>query len=82
MKVARLHGVDDVRLDEVELPELGARDALLRIEACGICGSDLGYIKAGGLAGPSSEPMASSRRRATRSFRVSSSPFRCSFSGA
>jgi threonine dehydrogenase-like Zn-dependent dehydrogenase len=58
MKVARLHGVDDVRLDEVELPELGARDALLRIEACGICGSDLGYIKAGGLAGPSGEPMA------------------------
>ncbi len=58
MKVARIHGVDDVRLDEVELDELGPRDALLRIQACGICGSDLGYIKTGGLIGPGREPMA------------------------
>lgn len=58
MKVARIHGVDDVRLDEVKLPELGPHDALLRIDHCGICGSDLGYIKVGGMAGPGGEPMA------------------------
>jgi len=58
MKVARIHGVDDVRLDEVKLPEMGPRDAVLKIEACGICGSDLGYIKVGGMAGPGGEPMA------------------------
>jgi threonine dehydrogenase-like Zn-dependent dehydrogenase len=58
MKLARVHGVDDVRLDEVPPQELGPRDAVLKIEACGICGSDLGYIKIGGLAGPGGEPMA------------------------
>jgi threonine dehydrogenase-like Zn-dependent dehydrogenase len=58
MKVARIHGIDDVRLDEVELPEMGPRDAVLKIKACGICGSDLGYIKAGGMMGPGHEPMA------------------------
>jgi threonine dehydrogenase-like Zn-dependent dehydrogenase len=58
MLLARVHGVDDVRLDEVKRQELGPRDALLRIEACGICGSDLGYVKLGGMAGPGAEPMA------------------------
>jgi len=58
MKLARIHGVDDVRLDEVKPQEPGPRDAVLRIEACGICGSDLGYIKIGGMAGPADEPIA------------------------
>ena len=58
MKLARVHGVGDVRLDEVKPQELGPRDALLRIEACGICGSDIGYIKLGGMAGPAAEPLA------------------------
>jgi threonine dehydrogenase-like Zn-dependent dehydrogenase len=31
---------------------------LLRIEACGICGSDIGYIKLGGMTGADAEPMA------------------------
>ena len=58
MKLARVHGVDDVRLDEIEPLEPGPRDAVLRIEACGICGSDLGYIKIGGMAGPGGGPLA------------------------
>ena len=58
MKVARLHGPDDVRLDEVGTPEPGPRDAVLRVDACGICGSDIGYIKLGGMAGPTREPIA------------------------
>jgi threonine dehydrogenase-like Zn-dependent dehydrogenase len=58
MKLARLHGVGDVRLDEVERPEPGPRDAVLRIEACGICGSDVGYVKLGGMQGPGPDPLA------------------------
>ena len=27
-------------LQQFPLPEIGAEDALLRVEACGICGSD------------------------------------------
>lgn len=30
----------------------------MEVHACGICGSDLSYIRMGGLAGPNGEPMA------------------------
>ena len=52
----RIHGPNQVTLDDVPMPALGPRDALLRVQACGICGSDLGYIKYGGVAGPRPEP--------------------------
>ena len=58
MKVARLHGVEDVRLDEIEAPEPGPRDAIVRVADCGICGSDVGYVKLGGMQGPTKDPMA------------------------
>jgi threonine dehydrogenase-like Zn-dependent dehydrogenase len=34
------HGVRDLRAESFPLPQIGADDALLRVEACGICGSD------------------------------------------
>jgi threonine dehydrogenase-like Zn-dependent dehydrogenase len=34
------HGVRDLRAGEFPLPTIGRDDALLRVEACGICGSD------------------------------------------
>jgi len=58
MQQVRVHGPADVRLDEVDDPEPGPRDAVVRVAACGMCGSDLGYIRMGGLAGPGPEPMA------------------------
>lgn len=59
MQLARVHGPVDVRLDEVPVPKPGPRDVLVRIEACGICGSDLGYIAQGGLGGsvPLDQPL-------------------------
>lgn len=53
----RIHAPGDVRLDDLPAREPGPHDAVLRVRACGICGSDLGYIKLGGLAGPGPEPM-------------------------
>lgn len=50
-QLVRVHGPDDVRLDEVPLPVVGPNDALVRIAACGICGTDLTFIRSGG-AGP------------------------------
>ena len=41
MKAANLHGVDDLRYEDVPIPELGEDDVLVKIKACGICGSDL-----------------------------------------
>lgn len=49
MKQARIHGPNDVRLDEVPDPVCGPDDAILEVAACGICGSDVGYAKIGGI---------------------------------
>ncbi len=57
MRQVRVHGPGDVRVDEVAEPDPGPADALVRVAACGICGSDLSYIAMGGVAGPGPEPM-------------------------
>ena len=44
MKIAMVHGPDDLRLDDVAEPEPGADDVVVRVAACGICGSDLSYV--------------------------------------
>ncbi|MEK9820838.1 MAG: zinc-binding dehydrogenase [Gammaproteobacteria bacterium] len=41
MKAAVFHGPRDVRCEDIEKPELATGDVLLRVKACGICGSDL-----------------------------------------
>lgn len=46
---AVVHAPDDVRLDPLDRPVAGPDDVVVRVAACGICGSDLGYAKAGGL---------------------------------
>ena len=40
-KVAFLHGPYDLRVREVEVPELKPNDILIKLKACGICGSDV-----------------------------------------
>jgi L-iditol 2-dehydrogenase len=41
MRAARLYGVRDLRVEEVEGPEPGPGEAMIRIHACGVCPSDL-----------------------------------------
>ncbi len=55
MKQIRVHGPGDVRLDEIEATPPTSRDALVRIAACGICGSDVSFVHMGGITG---RPMA------------------------
>jgi L-iditol 2-dehydrogenase len=47
VKVARYYSRDDIRLEEVPLPRIGPGEILVRVEACGLCGSDLmeWYVK-------------------------------------
>jgi threonine dehydrogenase-like Zn-dependent dehydrogenase len=52
MRLLKIHGVGDVRLDPYERPAAGPRDVVVRMKACGICGSDLSYIKIGGIPTP------------------------------
>lgn len=40
MKVARTHSFEDTRVEDAPVPTLEEGDALVRIEACGLCGSD------------------------------------------
>ena len=51
MRQIMLHGPNDWRLDDVPEAEPGPRDALVRIAACGICGTDVSYVHMGGVGG-------------------------------
>ena len=49
MKVARLHGTRDIRLSDEPTPEPEAGECLVRVEAVGICGSDLHWFEEGAI---------------------------------
>ncbi len=50
--LARIHGINDLRLDRAPPPLCGPDDVVVEVRECGICGSDLGYLAMGGLTGP------------------------------
>jgi L-iditol 2-dehydrogenase len=47
MRAAVMYAVDDIRIEERPLPKLEPGDVLLRMAACGVCGSDMmpWYVK-------------------------------------
>ena len=49
MKVARLHGVGDIRVADEDRPSPGAGESLVRVTAVGLCGSDLHWFTDGGI---------------------------------
>ena len=51
MRAARIHGARDVRLHDEPRPPAGPGEALVRVEAVGICGSDLHWYEEGGIGG-------------------------------
>ena len=51
MKQIMLHGANDWRLDDIPDAQPGPRDALVRIAACGICGTDVSYVHMGLIPG-------------------------------
>jgi L-iditol 2-dehydrogenase len=52
MQAAVYHGKDDVRLETVPVPKIGAGELLVRIHSCGICGTDLKKILTGSHSAP------------------------------
>jgi L-iditol 2-dehydrogenase len=48
-RVARLHGAHDIRLSDEPAPEPRDGESLVRVEAVGICGSDLHWFDEGGI---------------------------------
>ena len=52
MKQANIHGPGKVQLDDADKREPGPRDAVVRVAACGVCGTDVRYVRMGGLTRP------------------------------
>ncbi len=52
MAAAVYRGVNDVRLEKVPVPEIGAGEMLVRVHTCGICGTDLKKIATGSHSAP------------------------------
>jgi L-iditol 2-dehydrogenase len=52
MLAAVYHGVNDVRLETVPVPEIGEGEILLKVHTCGICGTDLKKIATGSHSAP------------------------------
>jgi L-iditol 2-dehydrogenase len=52
MRAAVYRGVNDVRLEEVPVPEIGPAEILVRVHTCGICGTDLKKISSGSHSAP------------------------------
>src|SRR5277367_3242923 len=52
MRAVVYRGVNDVRLEEVPVPEIGTGEILLRVHTCGICGTDLKKIATGSHSAP------------------------------
>lgn len=47
MKAAIFHGIRDIKVEEVEKPKIMENEILVKVKACGICGSDLHMYKLG-----------------------------------
>jgi L-iditol 2-dehydrogenase len=47
MRASRLHGIRDLRFDELPRPEPGPGEVLLKIASVGVCGSDVHYYLEG-----------------------------------
>jgi L-iditol 2-dehydrogenase len=52
MLAAVYRGVNDVRLETVPLPTIGAGELLVRVHTCGVCGTDLKKIATGSHSAP------------------------------
>lgn len=45
MRAALLKGWNDLQVEEIEVPEPGRGEVLLRVRACGLCGTDLKMVQ-------------------------------------
>ena len=52
MRAAVYWGKGDLRVEDIPVPEVGPGEMLVRVDACGICGTDIKKIVKGLLPGP------------------------------
>ncbi len=46
------YGRDDVRVEQIPIPTIHSEEVLVKVEVCGVCGTDLKKIHHGSLPGP------------------------------
>ncbi|OAN65883.1 hypothetical protein A7X12_14135 [Sphingomonas sp. TDK1] len=56
MKAVRVHQPGQYSIDEVPMPVAGPKDVVVKMRACGICGSDIHFVQRGSLR-PDGSPM-------------------------
>jgi L-iditol 2-dehydrogenase len=56
MKAARLYGIEDIRVESIQIPEIAEDEVLIRVKASFICGTDVRFFK-NGKPGSSDEPL-------------------------
>ena len=52
MRAAVYRGINDVRVETVPVPAIGAGEILIKVAACGVCGTDLKKIHTGSHSAP------------------------------
>ena len=52
MQAAVYRGKDDVQVETVPVPQIGAGELLIRVHTCGVCGTDLKKIASGSHSAP------------------------------
>ncbi|MDA3821900.1 MAG: alcohol dehydrogenase catalytic domain-containing protein [Bacteroidales bacterium] len=56
MKSARLYGIEDIRVEDIPVPEINENEVLLRVKASFICGTDVRFYNSG-IPGDSDHPL-------------------------
>ncbi|MDA3959068.1 alcohol dehydrogenase catalytic domain-containing protein [Oceanispirochaeta sp.] len=56
MKAARLYGIEDIRVEDIPIPEINEDEVLIKVKASFICGTDVRFYK-NGLPGNSDQPL-------------------------
>ncbi len=57
MRAARLYGKEDLRVEEVPVPEIGPGDILLRVKASAVCGTDVRMYRNGARGASPENPL-------------------------
>ena len=52
MRAAVYRGIDKVQCEMIPVPEIGVGEVLVRIDTCGVCGTDLKKIHTGSHTAP------------------------------
>jgi (R,R)-butanediol dehydrogenase/meso-butanediol dehydrogenase/diacetyl reductase len=58
MNSVQTAGPGTIEVAEIERPVPGPRDILVRVRACGICGTDAAFVQMGGIPGPDGQTAA------------------------